>query len=441
MLRGYIVLALFCVLAHTAVFNLLGIEGAAVVLAVLLLGLLGIAIPQIVRRRPTRFPWRRLPWAALGYVALALVSVFWSRWPLATLLTWVLMAAITAAALVVGFVLTWNEIVRALSSAMKWIIGLSIALELWVALVRRAPLLPNFAQLPAGKPDPHWYWVRGDLLGGGRIQGIVGNSNTLGMLCVLALIVFVLLFAARSRRRAALGVWIVVALFLLIRSGSATAYASLLAAAAVVGAALLMRRASAPAGRRRLYLVFAGIAVVGAAAVLLARGPLLEILGKSSDLTGRLGIWTKVLERAAERPFAGNGFSSPWVPWDPAFDGWIVDHRITVFMAHDMWLDVLLQLGVIGVVLIAVVFLALVWRSWFFAVDRPRWDLAADRPYSALSLLPIAVAAMLLVQGITESTPIMLWGWLLVVLLSFRLKISPQLTGHGDPGPSYGQGR
>ena len=42
-----------------------------------------------------------------------------------------------------------------------------------------------------------------------------------------------------------------------------------------------------------------------------------------------------------------------------------------------MWLDVFLQLGVIGVALIGLTMLAFVWRSWFFAVDRPAYRVEA----------------------------------------------------------------
>ncbi|WP_458002992.1 hypothetical protein, partial [Escherichia coli] len=69
-------------------------------------------------------------------------------------------------------------------------------------------------------------------------------------------------------------------------------------------------------------------------------------------------------------------------------------HGITVFHAHNMWLDVYLQLGVVGVEVVAVVFGATTWRSWFFAVDRPRWDIVADRPYSPLTLLAPLVCAL-----------------------------------------------
>ncbi|MDA4893600.1 O-antigen ligase family protein [Streptomyces sp. MS2A] len=428
-LRGYVVLLLFAVLAHTAVFNLLGEPGALVVLVVLFGGVLAIGVPFVVRRRPVAFPWRRLPWTALGYVAFGLISVLWSRWPGATVLTGALQAAITVTALFIGFALSWQEIVRALSSALKWILGLSLVVEAWIGL-RGFPLLPNFADLPDGKIDPHWYWVRGNLFDGGRVQGIVGNSNSLAILCLLALIVFGVLFAARVRRRGALVVWSAIAVCLLVRASSATTYACAAAVVVVLVTALLMRRAHRPRQRTPLYLVFGATAILAAAVLWFAHDALFRLLGRSSDLTGRLEIWERVLERAGERPVAGNGFSSPWVPWDPAFDGWIRDHGITVFHAHQMWLDVLLQLGVIGLVLMAVTYGALVWRAWFFAVDRPRWDLDARRPYSALALLPTLTVAMLLVQGLAESGPIMLWGWMLVVLFSFKIKSVP-LIGRG----------
>ncbi|WP_102192827.1 O-antigen ligase family protein [Microbacterium aurantiacum] len=444
MLRAYAVTVLFATFAHSAVYNLLGEVGAGIVLLVFTLATAAIGVPMLARNRPQPFAWRRLPWAALGYTALALVSVAWSQWRGPTLLTWALLASITVNALFIAHALTWHDIVRALSSAFKWILGLSLLLELWVSLFVRGPILPNFFMVPVGEEiDPQWYWVRGNLLDGGRVQGIVGNANLLAVICVFAILTFGILFAARARRRTMLALWMLVAAFFLFRASSATAYASAAAAVVVLVAALLMRRATTPGHRTRIYVVCVAAVVVGGAALWALQGPLLTLLGRSSDLTGRSDlIWGKVLERAGTHPVFGNGFSSPWVPTDPAFDGWIVDHNITVFHAHNMWLDVLLQLGAVGVVLMAVAYLSLLWRSWFLAVDRPRWDLQADRPYSALTLLPSLFTVVLLVQGYAESTPIMLWGWMLLVLLSFKIKSVPlvgvglseraRVTDHGE---------
>lgn len=432
LLRGYVILVLVVTFAHTAVYNLLGMEGAGVTLAVFTLATLAIGIPMLTRNRPQPFRWRRLPWTALGYTALALVSVAWSQWRGPTLITWSLLAAVTVNGLFIAHVLTWHEIVRALSSAFKWILGLSLAIELWVSLVLHGPLLPNFFTPPDGKIDPQWYWVRDNLFDGGRIQGIVGNANLLAIISLFAIITFGVLFAARARWRTTLALWMALAAYFLFRTSSVTALACAAAAAVVLAVALLMRRARTPGARTRIYVIAIGGTVLGAGIVWLLRDWLLGLVGRSSDLTGRSDlIWTKVLERVRDHPLFGNGFSSPWIPDDPAFDGWIVDHGISVFHAHNMWLDVLFQLGVLGLILMAVAYLTLLWRSWFFAIDRPRWDLDAERPYSPLTLLPSLFTVVLLVQGLSESTPIMLWGWLLLVLLSFKLKSVP-LVGVGE---------
>ena len=49
----------------------------------------------------------------------------------------------------------------------------------------------------------------------------------------------------------------------------------------------------------------------------------------------------------------------------------------------------------------------------------------ADRPYSPLTLLPILVATLLLVQGLAESRPLMEWGWMFAVMLVFKIKLAP----------------
>ncbi|KDA06623.1 ligase [Microbacterium sp. CH12i] len=431
LLRAYAIVVFVVAFAHAAVYNLVGEIGAGIVMIVLMLAALAIGIPMIARAEPHAFGWRRLPWSVLGYVTFALLSVTWSQWRLPTIITWLLLAAVTVNALLIAYALSWQEIVRSLASAFKWILGLSVALELWVSLVLHGPLLPNFLTLPDGDIDPHWYWVRDNLLDGGRIQGLVGNSNLLAIISLFAIVTFGVSFAARARWRTTLVLWMLLAAYLMVRASSATAYVCAIAAVIVLLIAMLIRRSRTPRARVRIYLTFGGIVVVVVAAVIAFHKPLLEALGRSADLTGRTDlIWGKVLERAATHPVFGNGFSSPWIPTDPAFDGWIVDHGITVFHAHNMWLDVLMQLGVVGVLLMAAAYFGLLWRAWFFAADRPRWDLRADRPYSPLTMLPLLFTVILLVQGLAESTPIMLWGWLLLVLLSFKVKSVP-LVGVG----------
>ncbi len=422
LLRGWCIFVLFMALSGTAWINAFGeIPTAVITIAG---GLLSIGLWFGVRP-PVQ--WRRLPWFAIGYVVWATASIIWSAWREATALTLLLLVITTLQGLFIGSVLTWREIVRALASALKWVIALSLTFELWVSVFIDGPILPGFIVPSEPAEDPIVYWSRDNLFDGGRLQGIMGNANLLGPVALLAIIVFAIRFAARAPRRTLLIGWIVVSAFLFVRASSATAFVAAVAVVVVLVTVLLMRRAKRPGERTRYYIAYAVVGIGGLLAFWFLRGPVFEALGRSADLTGRERIWEDVLTRANEHPWIGWGFSTPWITTDPAFDGWITDHGQTVMQAHNMWIDVYLQLGVIGVFLMVMTYLAYIWRSWFFAVDRPRWDLRADRPYSPLTLLPTLLGAVLLVQGLAESSPLLLWGWMLVVLLAFKIKQSPHI--------------
>ncbi|GAA1985088.1 O-antigen ligase family protein [Microbacterium pumilum] len=426
MMRAWCIFVLFMALSGTAWVNAFGTPATTVI--TIGGGVLSIVL-WIVIRPPVQ--WRRLPWFVVAYVLWATLSLLWSAWVSSTALTLLLLYITTIQALFIGSVLTWREVVRALASALKWALGLSLVFELWVSVFVGAPILPGFVVEKAD--DPIEYWSRNNLFDWGeRIQGIMGSANLLGPVALLATVVFAIRYAAGAPRRTLLAGWIALSAFLFFRASSATAYVAAVGVAIVLVTVLLMRRARRPGERTKYYVGYAVIALGGAVTLWLLRGEIFTALGRSSDLTGRESIWAAVLERAAQRPVVGWGYATPWVPWDPAFDGWIIDHDQTVMQAHNMWVDVFLQLGIIGLVIMGLTYLAATWRSWFFAVDRPRWDLREDRPYSPLSLLPTLTIAILLVQGLAESSPLLGWGWLLLVLFGYKIKQSP----HVGVGPA-----
>ena len=426
MLRGWCIFVMFMALSGTAWVHAFGELTAAIV--TIGGGILSVVL-WIVIRPPVQ--WRRLPWFVVAFVAWATLSLLWSAWPQTTALTLLLLWITTVQALFVGGVLTWRELVRAAASALKWVLALSLVFELWVAVVIQEPVLPGLVVEKAD--DPIEYWSRNNLFDWGeRIQGIMGNANLLAPVALLAIIVFAIRIAAGAPRRVLLWIWIALSAYFFYRASSATAYVAAAAVAVVLTTVLLMRRTRRPGERTRYYIGYAVVGFGGLAALYLLRDTIFTALGRGSDLTGREGIWEKVLSRADERPWLGWGYATPWAPWDPAFDGWIIDHGQTVLQAHNMWVDIRMQLGWIGVALLGLLYLAFVWRSWFFAVDRPRWDLRDDRPYSSLTLLPTLIGAIVLVQGLAESAPLLLWGWMFVVMLGAKIKQSP----HVGEGPA-----
>ncbi|MDJ1112948.1 O-antigen ligase family protein [Microbacterium dauci] len=424
LLRGWCIFVLSLALSGTAPLVAFGEVAASVIgIAVALVSLL-----ILFAVRP-RIQWPRLPWYGLGYVVWALASLLWTQWIGASIPTLTLLVITTFHAIFVGAVLTWRELVRAIASACKWILSLSVLFELWVSLVWGGPIMPQFGR-PSEGVDPIEMWSRNNLFDGNRIQGIFGNSNALAYVALLAIIVFAIRIASRAPRRPGLLLWIALAAFLFFRAGSATAALAAALVVVVLITVLLMRTTRRAGERTRYYVVYALVALGGLTIAWLARDVVFGLLGRSSDLTGREAIWRSVAERIAEHPVIGWGFATPWIPTEPAFDGWILDHGVTVMQAHNMWLDATLQLGVIGLVLLIGAYLAFVWRSWFFAIDRPRWDLVADRPYSPVTLLPTLTGAILLVQGIAESTPLLSWGWLFLIMFAFKIKQAP-LVGRG----------
>lgn len=425
LLRGWCIFVMAAALGGTSWLMLAGVTGAGIVAV----GSTLVSLALWLRLRP-EVQWRRLPWFALLYVGWAVASLAWTAYPDATMLTLVLLLSTTAQAMFVGSVLTWREIVRAMASALKWILALSIAFELWVALVWGGPILPGFGR-PSGQEEfAVVFWSRDHLFDGERIQGLFGDANSLAYVSLLAMIVFAVRYAANARRRGTLIAWFALAAFLFWRASSATATLAAIGVLLVFAAIMLMRGARTPRERARFYALFSTVGAIFIGILFWGREWVFSLLERSSDLSGRERIWGEVWQRAIAHPLHGWGFSTPWVPTDPQFAGWIVDQGETVMQAHNMWVDIFFQLGAVGVFCTALTTLAFTWRSWFFAVDRPRWDLVATRPYSPVTLVSALTATVLLVQGLTESSPLMGWGWFFLILLAFKIKQAP-LVGRG----------
>lgn len=396
----------------------------------------GLVVFSVLMLVVHRDRWRLvgLPFPLLAFLVLATASLAWSFYPEATALgllsTW--MTTIVAIWLAVGY--RWQEILNGLGTTLRLVLGLSIVFELFVALVLRRPVLPLFVQpgvdYASYETIPKMlYWSRNELfevLDGGRIQGIVGNANHLGMMALFGVIVFAIQFADRSvRRPSALG-WLVVAAGTLLLTRSATVTIALAAVVVAVVAALLVRRART--GRAR-WLTFAGIlaAIAAAAALAIAfQGALLGLLGRSTDFTGRTGIWEKVIDLATQRSAFGWGWVSFWMPWAPPFDELAFRNGVRQLQAHNAWLDIWLQLGIVGLVVVAALVVPAAIRAWTFAVDRPPTapPKAPGRTggSTAWSLLPLSILVVLVVQSVAESRLITEYGWALLLVVATKTK-------------------
>lgn len=376
--------------------------------------------------------WRigTLPYPLLAFLALATLSIAWSFYPAATALglfaTWVI--AVTALACAIAF--TWADLLAVLATVLRGILGLSLLFELFVSVVMRGPILPLFTQPGVDysiydKLPQMLYWSRNELFevfDEGRIQGIVGNANNLGMLALIGLIVFVLQFADRSFGRRWSAGWIVMAVVTLVFTRSATVTVTIVVVAALAAAALLVRRARSGRARAITWTAIAGVVVAGVIGVIGFSGSILSLLGKSPDLTGRFGIWEEVIDLAQQRPVAGWGWVSFWMPWAPPFDDLAFRNGVRQLQAHDSWLDIWFQLGVLGLIVFGALILSTFARTASFALDRPQSAPGEPARFTALSLFPLLLLAALLMQSIAESRLLVEYGLFFVVVIAVKTK-------------------
>ncbi|WP_400993984.1 O-antigen ligase family protein [Agromyces sp. GXQ0307] len=413
---AYATFALFTLIAGQFWRNLLGWWGFGAIALIVLVG----AVWLWVSLRP-EVPWRRVPKSTIAFLLVATLSIIWSNYPASSALGLAILVATTFTGISLALSLGWHGFLRALSSALKWVLALSLLFELWVAVFVREPLLPNFVDYGDEKVPMAFYWSRALLFDGGPIEGIVASRNLLAMAALLALIVWGCMLASGGMRRAQGIGWLVVAGLTFVLTRSATVILVSVLVLAALGFALWARR-SGPEHRRRVYTTatLALVASVGLLAVFW--NALLDVFGKGEDLTGRIDIWTSVTGLASERPVLGWGWIGYWMPWADPYGGLAVRNGVEYLQAHNAWLDVWMQLGVVGLIAFASIVAGALWRSWFLAVDRPRDLRGRPVDFSALAFVPLLALVALIGQSLAESRLLVESGWLLLIAIAWGTK-------------------
>jgi len=394
------------------------------------LAVLVASITLLVRSRPLP-RLRALPVPFLAFTGLSILSIAWSQYRPESALGVIIQLATSTAALMLVVLFSWAEIVQALGRALRIILGLSLAFELFVAVVVRQPVMPFFTDYGPRAPAA-FAWTRGELLLGGRIQGVVGNANLLAMVALLGLIVFSLQLAARSVHRRRAAVWIAVALLTLTLTGSSTVLVALVMTCVVAVLALVARRVGL---RGRLTLAGAVVvaAAVGAGIVVTRTAEVFELLGRSPDLTGRFEIWESVIGLAQQHPVVGWGWIGYWAPWIKPFEGLAVRSGVTYLQAHDAYLDVFLQLGAVGALVFVCLIVTTYVRSWWAAIDRPQHRRDRVEPYTVLALAPLLLMTALVVQSLAESRLLYEGNWLLLGVIAMATR-SGMIAREDVPG-------
>jgi O-antigen ligase len=253
-------------------------------------------------------------------------------------------------------------------------------------------------------------------------RGAFEHKNVMAAFMITAILV-VLAYEPRPGVRRGTVV-AMVALVLLSRSG--TGAGGMVAALAMFSFA---RRVSSASGRKiGATVVMAGlstvVAIVGVVTFLPA---IVQLYGKDLTFTGRTKIWSAALAAIAQKPWTGYSWGGVWI--DPTKEPTFTIVRrlgFIVFHAHNGPIELMLELGVIGLALYLVM---------FFAGMRDGWRLLHRDPQLARVLL--GFCTLVFVTSFSEVLVIGPWLTIFVFLRTLALR-SLRETARATTQPTRG---
>lgn len=277
----------------------------------------------------------------LLYFVYCGMSAMWSDFPDVSFKRWFRAMGDVVMVLVILTEVDWSR-------SFKWVmarLGFLLA-PISVLFIRYYPELGR-TYTRAGRP----YWV-----------GVATDKNALGMLCLVfglaAIYRFIVIYRGeegehKTKPLIAQGLLILMIVYLIRAANSATALACFLLACGVMLLTCLFRFARRPAVVHVLVLTVLGVAF---SALFLHVGTgMVEDLGRESTLTGRTTIWHYAIGMV-KNPVFGTGFESFWV--GPRLEQMVVSIDQSVNQAHNGYIEIFLNLGWIGVTLLALLIIS-----------------------------------------------------------------------------------
>jgi exopolysaccharide production protein ExoQ len=337
--------------------------------------LVAAALVVLVRRK---FNWagalRRHKWL-LVLLAYMFASTLWSDMTMVALRRWTREVIVLPMALLI---MSESNPQKALASVLRR--SAYVLIPFSILLIKYYPALGRMY----GRWSGAEMWI-----------GVTVQKNQLGRLCTIS--AFFLLWALYQRWRGYLpeGRYVVwpdvlislLALYVLKGSDSSTALATLIVGIATFFGLRLLRKMKVMVPQAGLLALVVLLAGFGASAPFLGGSNVAAFsasLNRDDTLTGRTDIWASVLPAMKDRAVLGWGFGSFWTDTRREF--------YDIGTAHNGYLDILLELGTVGLGFYAV---------WLLSTARQlHRTLAQDYEWASLA---ICFLLMALIYNTTES--------------------------------------
>lgn len=290
-------------------------------------------------------------WPLIAMLAYICISTAWSITPSSTIKRAILLIFLVAVcAVAVG---SWNRDWRAdkfsklLASPMACLLFLSILIT---------AIMPSKAFTEIG-------W-----------RGIMSHKNEAGQM--MAFITLLLLYGVCHEKlsRKLRAVLVIVAVIGLLLAKSTTA---LLALIIGVGITELLLIKSTVNRLNTWQVAFVGVLLMASTLLFFAFQlellpslntmylELLAALGKSDTFTGRTAIWDLVLgESRFHNPLIGGGYGGFWIGRDSVSGYVLVGDGLYPGQAHNGYIDIYNDLGIVGLCILGAVIVAALYRAW-----------------------------------------------------------------------------
>jgi len=364
-------------------------------LVAVLIGLTVAAGLSLVARREELHWQGILPITLMLFVGWSTASLFWSVYSRSSFTSELYQLDIAFLAIYVAVARDLIQVVRAFGDVLRVVLVLSLALEILSGVLIDAPI--------------RFLGILGNLASGGPIQGIVGTRNMLGVVTLIAAVTFAVELVTRSvPRGVAIGSLVVCGLaFLLSRSPVAAALAVVLTIAA---AALVWVRRTSPDRRPLLQAGIAISAVVGMFIVYALRTRVVDALSAGGEFEVRLALWRRVIGLTQINSLEGFGWIGVWrTNLAPYFAIRTLNGREPT-SALNAFLDVWLQLGIVGLALFIVLIGLAVTRAWVVASNRK----------AVTHVWPALILVTLVATSAAESFALVEIGWFCLVVCAVK---------------------
>lgn len=332
----------------------------------------------------------KAPFILLLLIFTAL-SATWSTTPILSLIAGIVLLFTAIFAAYVSAYYNW----RGLTQLLRWAITCIGLVSIPVTL-----LLPSvgFSQVKGG-------WM-----------GILGHPNPFGSLMALNAVLWALNGVGYPQYRRRSAILFCISFCELVLSSSSGALVNFFVLVGLFFVIRSIKHLDVRWGVVSLALLI-GLSLVGSLWLSANMEFILSLIGRDVTLTGRTDFWPQVVEAILKNPVGGYGYNGFWLPWlgrDNPADGIINPGGFIPEHAHNGYLDLGLNLGILGLLLFSFSLAQALYQACLYT----------KRSKSPEAAVPVLFLTFLLIKNFSETG---LWSLgqdsFLYILLSVRLAI------------------